>query len=183
MLLTAVFFWQIALAVHIIFVVAAFGLLLAYPFIMVAMERFDRQSVPVLLRVRQLLGRSLVNPGLLIVVIAGVYLAINRHQWHEFYVQWGIGAVLVIGALEGAYVVRQTGRLAELAERDISVSLSPARIPFSASDGRPRGAEDQSDSAEIVWSSEFLAARTRHDQVNVLLAMLVVVTIFLMVVQ
>jgi hypothetical protein len=162
LLLTAVFFWQIALAVHIIFVVAAFGLLLAYPFIMVAVERFDRRSVPVLLRVRQLLGRSLVNPGLLIVVIAGVYLAINRHQWHEFYVQWGIGAVLVIGALEGAYVVRQTGRLAELAARDISAS--PA-------------------SAEIAWSGEYLAARTRHDQVNVLLAGLVVVTIFLMVVQ
>ena len=184
LLLTAVFFWQIALAVHIIFVVAAFGLLLAYPFIMVAMERFDRQSVPVLLRVRQLLGRSLVNPGLLIVVIAGVYLA---HQSPP------VARVLrAVGYRGGArhrrargcrIVVRQIGRLAELAERDISVSLSPARIPFSASDGRPRGAEDQSDSAEIVWSSEFLAARTRHDQVNVLLAMLVVVTIFLMVVQ
>ena len=162
MLATAVVFWHVALAVHIIFVVAAFGLLLAYPFIMVAVERFDRRSVPVLLRVRQLLGRSLVNPGLLIVVVAGVYLAADRHQWHEFYVQWGIGAVLVIGALEGAYVVRQTGRLAELAARDISAS--PA-------------------SGEIAWSSDYLAARTRHDQVNVLLAMLVVVTIFLMVVQ
>lgn len=162
MLITAVFFWQIALAVHIIFVVAAFGLLLAYPFIVVAVERFDRRSVPVLLRVRQLLGRSLVNPGLLIVVIAGVYLAANRHQWHEFYVQWGIGAVLVIGALEGAFVVRQSGRLAEVAARDISAS--PA-------------------SGEIIWSSEYLAARTRHDQVNAVLAMLVVVTIFLMVVR
>jgi uncharacterized membrane protein len=162
LLVTAVFFWQIALAVHVIFVVAAFGLLLAYPFIVVAVERFDRRSVPVLRRVRQLLGRSLVNPGLLIVVIAGVYLAANRHQWSQFYVQWGIGAVLVIGALEGAYVVRQSGKLAELAARDISAS--PA-------------------SGEITWSSEYLAARTRHDQVNALLAMIVVVTIFLMVVQ
>jgi hypothetical protein len=158
----AVFFWQIVLAVHIIFVVAAFGLLLAYPFIVIAVERFDRRSVPVLLRVRQLLGRSLVNPGLLIVVIAGVYLAANRHQWGQFYVQWGIGAVLVIGALEGSFVIRQSGRLAELAARDIATSS-------------PEG--------DVVWSSDYLTARGRAEQVNALLAVLVVVTIFLMVVQ
>jgi uncharacterized membrane protein len=162
MLAPAVFFWQIALAVHIIFVVAAFGLLLAYPFIVVAVERFDRRSVPVLLRVRQLLGRSLVNPGLVIVVLAGVYLAAHEHQWGQFYVQWGIGAVLVIGALEGAFVVRQSGKLAQLAERDI------ARSPAAE---------------EVTWSEDYLEARTRADQVNALLAMLVVVTIFLMVVQ
>ncbi len=162
MLAPAVFFWQIALAVHVVFVVAAFGLLLAYPFIVIAVERFDRRSVPVMLRVRQLLGRSLVNPGLLIVVIAGVYLAADQHQWGQFYVQWGIGAVLAIGALEGAFVVRQSGKLAELAARDISASP-------------PTG--------DVVWSSDYLAARTRHDQINALLAVLVVVTIFLMVVQ
>ena len=161
MLAPAVFFWQIALAVHIIFVVAAFGLLLAYPFIVVAVERFDRRSVPVLLRVRQLLGRSLVNPGLVIVVLAGVYLAAHEHQWGQFYVQWGIGAVLVIGALEGAFVVRQSGKLAQLAERDI----------------------DASGPGEVNWSQEYIAARGRADQVNTLMAMLVVVTVFLMVVQ
>lgn len=162
MLAPAVFFWQIALAVHIVFVVAAFGLLLAYPFILIAVERFDRRALPVLLRVRQLLGRSLVNPGLLIVVIAGVYLAAHAHQWNQFYVQWGIGAVLVIGALEGSFVIRLSGKLADLAERDISASAG---------------------AAEVTWSTEYLVARTRADQVNAVLAMLVVVTIFLMVVQ
>jgi hypothetical protein len=162
LLVPAVFFWQIALAVHIVFVVAAFGLLLVYPFIVIAVERFDRRSVPVLLRVRELLGRSLVNPGLLIVVIAGVYVAADQHQWSQFYVQWGIGAVVVIGALEGAFVIRQSGKLAELAERDIKVSAA---------------------ATEVTWSSEYLAARSRADQVNALLAVIVVVTIFLMVVQ
>jgi hypothetical protein len=162
LLVPAVFFWQIALAVHIVFVVAAFGLLLAYPFIVIGVERFDRRSLPVLLRVRQLLGRSLVNPGLLIVVIAGVYLAAHGHQWHQFYVQWGIGAVIVIGALEGAFVVRQSGKLADLAQRDINAAAA---------------------GAEVTWSPEYIAARTRADQVNALLAMLVVVTIFLMVVK
>lgn len=161
MLVPAVYFWQIALAVHIVFVVAAFGLLLVYPFVATAVERFDRRSVPAVLRARQLLGRSLVNPGLLIVFIAGVYLATEEHQWPLFYVQWGIGAAIVIGALEGAVVIRQSGRLAELAERDIQSATG----------------------AELSWSDEYLRARSRADQVNALLAVLVVVTIFLMAVH
>ena len=71
----AVFFWQIALAVHVVFVVTAFGVVVAYPLIAIAAERLDPRSAPMMLRLRQLIGRSLVNPGLLIVVIAGVYLA------------------------------------------------------------------------------------------------------------
>jgi hypothetical protein len=161
LLVPAVFFWQIALAVHIIFVVAAFGIVVSYPLIAIAAERLDPRSVPLVLRLRQLIGRSIINPGLLIVVLAGVYLSANLHQWHAFYVQWGIGAVIVIGALEGAFVIRQSGKLADLAERDIVAS----------GDG------------EIDWSDDYLTARGRADQVNALMAVIVVVTVFFMVVQ
>jgi hypothetical protein len=161
LLAPAVFFWQIALAIHIIFVVTAFGIVVSYPLISIAAERLDRRSVPVLLRLRQLIGRSIINPGLLIVVVAGAYLASELHQWHEFYVQWGIGAVIVIGALEGAFVIRQSGKLADIAERDI----------------------DASGVGEITWSQEYVAARARADQVNALLAVLVIATVYVMVVQ
>ena len=71
MLVPAVFFWQIALAVHIVFVVAAFGIVVSYPLIAIAADRLDPRSAPMMLRLRQLMGRSLINPGLLLVVIAG----------------------------------------------------------------------------------------------------------------
>jgi hypothetical protein len=161
MLVPAIFFWQVALAVHVVFVVAAFGALIAYPVIALAAERLDRHSVPVLHRVRQVLGRSLINPGLVLVVVAGLYLTTDLHQWHEFYVQWGIGVVLVLGALEGAFVTRQSGRLAELSQRDLDAAAG----------------------GEINWSSEYVAARGRSDQVNALMAVLVIVTVFFMVVQ
>jgi len=157
----AVFFWQIVLAIHVVFVVAALGALVAYPVIALAAERLDRGSVPLLHRVRQVLGRSLINPGLLVVVAAGFYLAADLHTWHDFYVQWGIAAVIVLGALEGAFVTRQSGRLAELAQHDID----------AASDG------------EVKWSPDYVAARGRADQINALMAVLVIVTVFLMVIQ
>jgi hypothetical protein len=161
LLIPAVFFWQIILAVHVVFVVAAFGLLLSYPLITMAAERIDRRSLPAILRVRMLLSRSLVNPGLLLVVISGVYLASQQHQWGDFYVWWGIAAALVIGGLEGALVSRQSAGLALLAERDVGL--------FGSEQGS--------------WSSDYITARGRADQVNALLAVIVVVTTFLMVVQ
>jgi nitrogen fixation/metabolism regulation signal transduction histidine kinase len=161
MLIPAVFFWQIVLGIHVVFVVATLGVLVAYPVIALAAERLDRSSVPLLHRVRQLLGRSLINPGLLVVVIAGFYLAADLHTWHDFYVQWGIGVVIVLGALEGAFVTRQSGRLAKLAQHDLDAAAG----------------------GEIKWSSDYVAARSRADQVNALMAVLVIVTVFLMVIQ
>jgi hypothetical protein len=160
-LVTAVFFWQVVLAVHIIVVVASFGVLVAYPLIAAAAERLDRSSVPLLHRVRIVVGRSLVNPGLLVVLVAGVYLASHLHQWHQFYVQWGIAVIVVLGALEGAVVIRGSKKLAELAERDISASVG----------------------GEINWSAEYISARGHADQINAVMALLVMVTVFLMVVQ
>lgn len=161
MLVVGTYFWQIVLAIHVVFVVAAFGVLVSYPVIAAAAERIDRRSVPLLLRVRVIIGRSLVNPGLLLVVAAGIYLAADLHEWHDFFVQWGIGAAVVIGALEGGFVIRRSSKLAELAQRDIEAAGS----------------------GEVVWSDEYLSRRARADQVNTLLALLVVVTVYLMVVQ
>jgi hypothetical protein len=161
MLAPAVLFSQVVVAIHVVFVVVAFGALLTYPVIAIAAERLDRRSVPLLHRVRKVIGRSLVNPGMVIVVIAGIYLASDLHDWHEFFVQWGLGAVIVIGALEGAFVIRESGRLADIAQRDI----------------------DAAGGGEIKWSEEYVSVRGRADQVNALMAVIVIVTVFLMVVQ
>jgi hypothetical protein len=161
MLVTAVIFSQLVLAIHVVFVVAGFGVVVAYPVIAGAAERYDRRTVPVLHRVRTVVGRTMVNPALAVVVIAGIYLATDLHEWGEFFVQWGVGAALVIGALEGSFVIRQSAKLADLAQRDV----------------------DASGAGEITWSDEYLASRARADQINALLAGLVVVTVFLMVIQ
>jgi len=161
MLVPAVFFWQVVLAIHVIIVVAAFGVVVAYPVLTIAAERLDRRSAPLLHRLRVVIGRSLVNPGLLVVLAAGIYLASDLHQWHEFYVQWGIAVIVVLGGLEGAFVIRQSGKLADLAQRDI----------------------DASGDAEPTWSPEYVSARGRSDQINAVMAVLVLVTVFFMVVQ
>jgi len=161
MLVTAVTFPTVALAVHILFVVAAFGVVIGYPVIVVATERLDRRAVAVLHRVRVVIGRSLVNPGLLVVVIAGVYLASHLHVWSRFFVGWGIGAAVVLGGLEGSLVLPQEKRLAELATRDI----------------------ERAGLGEVEWSGEYLALRRRATVVGWAMALLVAATVVVMTVQ
>lgn len=161
MLVTAVVFSNIVLAIHIMAVVLAFGIVVAWPLVSQAVERMEPKAVPMIHRVRVLLGRTLVNPGLLLVVVAGVYLAAHYHVWKQFYVQWGIGAAVVLGALEGAVVMRQSRKLAALAARDVE----------AAGDG------------PVNWSEEFVTTRGRADMWSMLMAVLVLATVYVMTVK
>jgi hypothetical protein len=160
-LVTAVAFWQVVLALHIVAVVVAFGVSFAYPLIATIGARMDPRAMPWFHRMQQTIGRRLINPGLGVVLLAGIYLASKLHQWHAFYVQWGLGVSIVLGALEGAFMARQEGKLAELAERDIAASGDEA----------------------VKWSTEYEALFKRVGAVGSVMSLLVVITIYLMTVQ
>jgi hypothetical protein len=131
LLAPAVAFWQVIVAVHVMAVVVAFGITFAYPVILVVGRRREPRAMPWFHRMQKSLGRRLTNPGLTVVVAAGIYLATDLHLWSRFFVQWGLGAALVLGALEGSFMIRSAGRLADLAERDIAAS-GEGEVEFSA---------------------------------------------------
>jgi hypothetical protein len=159
--LAAVAFSQVVVAIHVMAVVVAFGITFAYPVIMVVGRRRDPRVMPWFHSMQKTLGRRVTNPALTLVVVAGVYLASDLHEWHRFFVQWGVGAALVLGALEGSFMIRYSGRLAELAERDIAGS----------GDG------------EVRFSREYDALFRRELAVAGVMGLLVLATIFLMVVN
>ena len=103
--------YEIVLAVHIMAVVVAFGVTFAYPIIFAVGARHGARSLPLLHRIEYTIERFLINPGLLVVLAAGIFLASDGHRWSEFFVQWGLGAVIVIGALVGL-VMRAGSRAA-----------------------------------------------------------------------
>jgi tetrahydromethanopterin S-methyltransferase subunit G len=157
-LVPAVAFWQVVLAIHIAAVVISFGVVFAYPVFVFVGSRIDRRAIPWFHRMQQQVGRRIISPGLLVVLVAGIYLASKLHFWHYFFVQWGIAAAIVIGGIEGGFMIRQEGRMAELAERDLAA-----------------GAEE--------WSEEYQALSRRVGAVALILYALVLVTIYLMTVQ
>ena len=164
MLVSAVAFPDFILAVHILGAVIGFGVVFAFPVLFGAATRTDPGVIPWLLRARCSVGRYLVNPGLTFVVLAGIYLATDEHQWSKFYVGWGVLAAIVIGAIEGSFIIRRAGKLAELAERDLASTAA-------AAGGRRTSA---------TWSPEYTAGLRRFSAAGTLMALIVIVTVFLM---
>ena len=125
-MVVAVTFYAVILAVHIMAVVVAFGAMFAYPILVGVGRRIDPRGLPLFHRMQaQTIGR-LVNPGLLVVVAAGIYLAAKDKVFDQFYVQWGFIAAVALGGLAG-YLAPKQRRLAELAERDVAGGGSPGK--------------------------------------------------------
>jgi hypothetical protein len=159
--LLAVTFPQIVVAIHVMAVVFAFGVTFAYPVFLTVGRRRDPRAMPWFHRMQQQIGRRVINPGLAVVVIAGIYLASDLHVWSHFFVQWGVGAALVLGALEGSVMIRSEGKLAELAERDIA----------AAGDG------------PVTFSAEYDAMFKRVGTIGAAMSLLVLATVYVMVVN
>jgi hypothetical protein len=149
--------YEVLLAVHITAVVMAFGVTFAYPIIFAVGAR-EPQSLPLLHRIEYTTERWLLNPALLVVLAVGIYLASDGHHWGEFFVGWGLAAVVVIGAVVGAVMIPTGQRAEQVARRDLSEG----------------GAE---------MSEEYRGLVRRLQTVGSLLSVLVVVTIFFMVLK
>ncbi len=153
--------YEIVLAVHIMAVVVAFGVTFAYPMMFIVAANHDPRGLPLMHRVEYTIERYLINPGLLLVVLAGIYLASDGHLWSQFFVQWGLGAVVVIGALVGAVMIPTAKRAEQIAARDVA----------AAGDG------------EIAMSDEYQALARRLTIVGTALSALVLVTILFMAIK
>lgn len=112
--------YDVVLAIHIMAVVVTFGVVFAFPIMFGVAAKADPRSLPLLHRIETTLERTLVNGGLVVVVGAGIFLATDGKHWSEFFVQWGIGAAIVIGGLVGAVMIPASKRAQQLAERDLA---------------------------------------------------------------
>lgn len=158
MLAPAVALYEIVLAIHIMAAVVAFGVTFAYPIIFAVVEKADPRALPALHRAELIVGQRLIQPGLGVVLLAGIYLASKLHEWSAFYVQWGFAAAIVLGALAGMFFTPIERRLVEIATRDVA----------AAAEG------------EVILSTEYRAQSKRLATVGALSSVLVLVTIYFM---
>jgi hypothetical protein len=158
---TAVTFYTFVLAVHIASIVIAFGVTFAYPVMYAVGIRREPRSMPGFHRIQDVVGKAVISPFLGLALLCGIYLASKLHVWSDFYVQWGLGVIIVLGALGGAFFAPQERRLAALAERDVAAS----------GDGT------------VSWSAEYSAVRKRVELVGYATAGLVLLTIYFMTAQ
>ena len=155
----AVAFFEVVLALHILAVVIAFGATFAYPVLLAAVTKADARALPSLYRAFHAVSQRVILPGLAVVVICGIYLASKLHVWNDFFVQWGLGVAIVIGAVEGMLLGPSEQRLVEAADRDLAAAGDGPLTP---------GAEHQSLARRIAM-------------IGATMDLLVVLTIYFMV--
>jgi hypothetical protein len=120
--LVAVQFYEVVLALHILAVVFAFGATFAYPVLLGTVTKADKRALPALYRALHAISQRVIMPGVALILVFGIYLASHLHLWSTFFVQWGLGVVIVIGAVEGAYLGPREKRLIEVADRDVAAA-------------------------------------------------------------
>lgn len=115
----AIEFYNVVLAIHIMGVVFAFGIVLAYPVLVPWLRRAHPASMPALHTLQQRAGKAVITPGMVVVLAAGIYLASKADAWSEIWVSVPMLILLVLFGLGGAFFSRSERRLAELSARDV----------------------------------------------------------------
>lgn len=146
--------YKFVLFLHILAVVIAFGPTFGYALFMSVSQRYPR-ATPAILEGVQRSDRYLVNPGMIVLLLAGLYL-LSDGPWKagDAFVSFGIAAILVLFGLQHGFFAPQVRKAKALAERDL-------------------------ESGDEL-SEEFLAVSQRIGKVGSLAGLIVVVTVFFM---
>ncbi len=150
----AIRFYDVVLSVHIFAVVVAFGVVFAYPVIDAQIKRANPEQLPALHRLHLVLAQKVITPAMAVVLLAGVYLAIDRDLFSKVWVSVPLVIIFVLFGLTGGVLTPTDRKLAELAERDLAAGAG--------------------------FSGEYKAQEVRAAQFGSLALLLVVVAIFFM---
>src|SRR3954447_26486475 len=151
--------YSVMLSIHIMAVVAAFGLPLAYPLLIPCVRRVHPRAMPGLHDVQHRLNQRITGTGTVVILLVGAYLAGDRDYFGEVWVIVPLIILFVIGGLGGAIIVPASRELADLAGAD--VAAAPPEGP-------------------VTFSPEYEALYTRYLRTEQLLGVLVLVAIFFM---
>lgn len=146
--------YKIALFLHILAVVLAFGPTFGYALFFSVTPQFPR-ATPAILAGVQKTDRYLVNPGMIALLLAGIYLLVDG-PWETSDAFIGIGflAIIVLFGLQHGFFGPQVRNARELAERDLK--------------------------SGDALGEEFMALSQRISKVGTLAGLIVVVTTFFM---
>lgn len=146
--------YKIALFLHVLAVVLAFGPTFGYALFFSVAPQYPR-ATPAILAGVQKCDKYLVGPGMLVIIIAAFYLQIDG-DWDagEAFISVGFLAWALLLALQHAFFTPNVRKAKELAERDLK--------------------------SGNVLSDEFTALSERIGKVGSMAGLVVVITIFFM---
>lgn len=149
--------YSVGLFIHILAVVLTFGPTFGYGILFSVLPKYPR-AAPGLIAGIQRIDRYLITPGLIVILLAGIYLmAEGNWDASEAFITVGFIAIIALFGLQHGFFRPQEAKARELAERDLK----------------------QGD----TLSAEFEEVSRRLGTVGPIAGLIVVVTIFFMTVK
>jgi small-conductance mechanosensitive channel len=155
----AIFFYDLVLSLHIAAILIAFGVTFAYPVLIPYLMRHHPRTMPAIHEAQDRIGKLVITPAATVALLAGAYLATDRHYWSEVWVTVPLIVLIVLLGLGGAFFAPNERKAAQLAARDVAASA---------------------DDGEVAWSLEYQAISRRIAIVGALASALVLVAVFFM---
>lgn len=153
---TAVAFYDVVVWLHISAVVLAFGPTFAFGIYFAVGARKHPRGIPAILESQIAISRSLITLGGIVVLITGLYLAGDVWEFSDFFVAWGILAVIVLLGLTHGYFLPNDQRALKLAKRDLE----------GGADAQP--------------SQEFMDVASRNAKMGPVAGLIIILTIYVM---
>lgn len=158
MIAAEVQFYDVVVWLHISAVVVGFGPTFAFGVYAAFTQKNHPRSIPAMLAAQNAVVRSLVIGGMLVILVTGLYLAIDRELFDEVFVMVGLAAVIVLFGLVQSFFLPNDTRAKELAERDIAASGE----------------------GDVKFSDEFETVNARSARVGAIAGLMVILTIYFM---
>lgn len=155
----AIRFYDVIVAVHVLGVVTAFGVTFAYPILLGYVKRQQPHAMAALHAAQDQIGKKVITPSMVVVLVAGAYLASDIDVWDRPWVSAPLLILIVLFGLGGAFFSPQERKLADLAQRDIAAAAG----------------------TKVEFSAEYEALLKRVQTVAVVASLLVAVAVFVMI--
>ena len=119
-MVTAIYFYDVVLAVHIASIVLAFGVTFAYPILMPYIKDRRPDAMAVVHGASGRIGQFLIAPAGVLALITGAYMAHDRDLFDQTWVIVPLLILLTLLAAGALFFGPIEQRLAEVAERDLA---------------------------------------------------------------
>jgi hypothetical protein len=120
----AVQFYDVIVWLHVSAVVVAFGPTFAFGIYLAMTGRNHPRSIPAVLEAQDVVNRTMVTIGGVLVLLTGIYLVIDRWDFGYFFVTWGLIAIIVLLGLVHGFFLPHDRRARAAAKRDIEAAGS-----------------------------------------------------------
>jgi predicted integral membrane protein DUF2269 len=155
----AVTFYNVVVWLHISSVVIAFGPTFAFGVYFAVGARKYPRSIPAILETQSVIQRSMTTIGGILVLLTGFYLAGKAWDFSDFFIVWGIIAIVALLGLVHGFFLPNDARALSVAKREI---------------------DEAGPSGKFEPSKKFMDIANRNARMGPIAGLIVILTIYVM---